>query len=246
MPVAIDEAILSSQLSMFQRGIHPSHVLTIGKNAGPDGTVSATRPTLSAAQRRQLVNAVKAIYAGASKSGEPLILDGIVESVTRLSNTAAELDWTESGQSTKARITQIFGVNPIILGELEGANRASSLAAEEHLASTINPKLQLMGQTLTEYLGPRFGVVIWFDQYTPKDFEAELKRMQLLAQYGAIELNELRAWAGLPPVDYGNMPLAQSGGIDQGIASMIDQRLATIGAGHVFNSGKNGHAMQRN
>lgn len=188
------------------------------------------------------------IYAGVNKTGEPLILDGLIEQVVKISQSAAECDYLDSGKATKARICQIFGVNPIILGELEGANRASSLAAEEHLASTINPKLRLMGETLTEYLGPRYGnIVLWFDRYEPRDVEMELKRMQLLAQFGALELNELRSWGGYPPVDYGNVPLAQSGGIDSGIASMIDQRLAAIGAGQVFSGGKNGHAvLQRN
>jgi phage portal protein BeeE len=50
------------------------------------------------------------------------------------------VDFLESGQSTKSRIFQSFGVNPIIVGEIAGANRAYAAVAEAVFCSNvINP-----------------------------------------------------------------------------------------------------------
>jgi phage portal protein BeeE len=250
--VDADEQVQASQVAMFHRGIHPSHAIIVGKHADPTGLAgsTATRPNLTSAQRRQLTDAILKLYAGAAKHGEPLILDGMIEDVKRLSNTPAEMDWTESSKFLKARIAQTFGTNPVIMGELEGANRASSLAAEDHFAKfTVNPKIELLSQVLTEFLGPMFAndgekLVVWIEPYTPKDDELDIRRMQLVAQFGGLEVNELRTWAGLPEVDWGNAPVSPPGGVSDALADLIDGQLSEVGARHVFNG--NGHAKLQN
>src|SRR5262249_13077821 len=153
----------------------------VGDRAGPDGQ-NIGRPQLTAPQKQQLIQSVRASYAGACKHGEPLILDGMIEDVKRLSNTPAEMDWAQSAATLKARITQTFGTNPIIMGEIESANRASAVAAEEHFAKfTVNPKIDLLSQVLTEFLGPMFSdgsgkLIVWIEPYTPRDEEMELRR----------------------------------------------------------------------
>jgi phage portal protein BeeE len=228
--VTADDAIAASQVAAFERGIFPHHAIIIGKKVGPDGNSLDARPRLNDAQRRQLINTIREYHRGASKSGEPLILDGLIEDVKRMSNAPSEMDWMESGKATKARIMQTFGVNPIILGEVEGANRASSFAAEEHLASTINPKLRLIGGTLTEWLAPRFAsdgqkLVVWFDPYQPRDAEMELKRMDLLGRHGAATVNDLRTWGGLPPVDWGDAPAGRADQLATAIEAAVDGRM---------------------
>jgi phage portal protein BeeE len=235
--VDTDDQIQRSQLAAFHNGIFPKHAIIVGKNAGPDGSVNTgTRPRLTGPQRRQLIRAVLDLYRGSVRDGSPIILDGLVEDIKRLSLGPAEMDWTESGKSVKARITQIFGVNPIVLGEIESANRASSLAAEEHLASTINPKLRLLAGTLNEWLCPHYPaqagkLVCWFDEYTPRDAEMELRRMQLLGQFGAVTPDELREWAGLPPLPggLGGLPLTPPLGVETALERMIDASSMTWG-----------------
>jgi len=197
--VNTDEAICVSQASAFRRGIHPTHAVIVGK--GPD----KQRPTLTGAQQRQIIDAIRKRYSDVHNSGEPLILDGLIEDVKRLSSTPSEMNWLESSQLTKSRITQIFGTNPIIMGELEGANRASATAADQHFcAFTVNPKIELMSQCLTEWLRPMFGgddLVVWIEPAVSDDDEMSLKRMDLCAKYGALTTNELREFCGLPPAD---------------------------------------------
>jgi phage portal protein BeeE len=248
--VDADEAIQVSQASMFARGIHPTHAVIVGKQAGPDGSMtSGGRPKLSGAQRRQLVNTIRTLYTGAAKAGEPLILDALIEDVKKLSNTPAEMDWLDSAKFLKGRITQAFGTNPIIMGELEGANRASATAADQHFAKfTINPKIKLISECLTEWLGPMFAaegekLVVWIDPYVPRDDELEIRRWELVGKLGAGTVGELRAWAGLPPSDFDDMPLGQA----DGAAAAIEAAVASLGAGKYFDApahrGMNGHRL---
>jgi len=130
-----DEAIETSRIMAFRRGVHPSHAIILGSD------VEGRRPTLSGAQQRQIVDAVLKRYGGTAKAHEPLILDALISDVKTLSHSPHEMDWLSSEKSTKSRIMQGFGTNPIIVGEVEGANRASSLAAEDHFAAyCINPR----------------------------------------------------------------------------------------------------------
>jgi HK97 family phage portal protein len=187
-----DESIETSRIAMFRRGIHPSHCVIVGKDE------SGFRPRLTGAQQRQIVGAILKRYGGVSRSGEPLILDGLIEDVKRLSLTPDEMDYLSSEKSTKARIMQGFGTNPIVCGEVEGANRASSLAASDHFAEfCVNPKIELLSQTLTEWLSPMFGggIKVWIEPVVVHDAEMTLKWVTLLAQSGAIQPNEMRRLA---------------------------------------------------
>jgi HK97 family phage portal protein len=187
--VDADESITRSQFTMFHRGIHPSHLVLVGTDK--DGN----RPRLSGSQQRSIISAIKKRYGGTVNAGEPLILDGLISDVKRISNTPAEMDWIESGKALKARICQIFGVNPIIMGEIEGANRASAYAAEKHFADwTVNPKIELISQVMTEWLSPMFGgdIIVWIEPVVADDEDLKRQWAMTLASYSAITGDELR------------------------------------------------------
>ena len=46
-------------------------------------------------------------------------------------------------------------------------------------------------------------LTVWIEQVVPHDADMELQKYTLLLQAGGIEINELRQWAGLPPIDIG-------------------------------------------
>lgn len=159
--VSIDENIQRTQFDLFKSGIHPQVAIRVGKVPGTSGDFRTTdageRQVLTAEQRTEVVEAIMRLYSGTAKRNHPLILDGMIEGVDRLSSTPAEMDFLESGQQTKARILQAFGVNPIIAGEIENANRASAAVAGQLFAEhTVNPLLELMSQVLTEWVAKRF------------------------------------------------------------------------------------------
>ena len=134
---------------MFANGIHPTHAVLIGK------TNEGHRPTLTGPQQRQIIRAVRERYVGGINHGEPLILDGLIEDVKRLEQHVERNGFSKQQQQHEERITQGFGVNPIIMGQVEGANRAIALAAETHFADwCVNPKIALMSQCLTRMAVP--------------------------------------------------------------------------------------------
>lgn len=210
--IETDEAIQQAQDISFKRGIFPGMVLKAGRLPGVGGQ-PGMRPVLTADQRKQLYNAVFSAYEGVAHYGEPLIVDGMIEGVEKFTTTPAEMDFQASGKITKSRILQAFGVNPIILGEVENANRAQAAVAEENFCNNVvNPLLELMSQVMTAYLSPivddKGEVAIWIDPTHPHDREQRLKEWTEAAKIGAISVNEFRTkMLNLPPMDGGDIAL---------------------------------------
>lgn len=132
-PVRVDAALVQSQEDMFERGINPNLIVTVGQSRGPDGKPTGRRPKLQGHQRRSFIRAIRAIWNEAVSAGEPAIVDGLIESVHKLHNTPREMDWMDSGKVVKDRVLQAYGVNPINLGQIDGANRAQAVEAEKSL-----------------------------------------------------------------------------------------------------------------
>ncbi len=206
--VAADEAIQQAQFRAFKDGIFPGVIIKAGRLPGMAPGQPGERPVLEPEQRAELVDAIKAIAGGAWQYGQPFIVDGMIEDIQKFTLSPQEMDFLESGNATKSRIFQAFGVNPLIVGEIEGANRAQATVAEESFCSnTVNPLLELMSQILTEWIGVRFALpgerlICWFDDCRAHDPEQSLKEWQVGLQYGATTLNEFRTTIlGLPPED---------------------------------------------
>jgi phage portal protein BeeE len=212
----------------------------VGKQPPPD-VPGGMRPRLTDAQQRQIIGAILKRYQGTTRHGEPIILDGLIEDLKRLSNTPEEMDWLNSGKITKARIFQGFGVNPIIAGEVEGANRASAGAADKHfIDSTVNPKITLLSQTMTEWLGPMFGgITVWIEPCIADDADLSFQWAQLLSQAGAISTDELRALAPFPlpenPDLAGRLVTGQGlASFDRLVAQAVHQGIGAIGAENIM------------
>lgn len=209
--VAVDNSILDSQLMVFENGISPSAVITLGDPSNPANMDA--RPLMDSAGHQQLIETLRSRYAGLLRRGEPFIVDALCRDIKPWSLTPEELDFGASTPQTKSRILQIFGVNPILLGEIEGANRASALVAEQHfVANTINPKLRLMSEVLTGWAGPIYapGERLRFRILPAEVADPENARANIstLAGIGAITLNEARAELGWPPVPGGDVAMA--------------------------------------
>lgn len=208
--VVADEAMQEAQRRSFAQGLWPGVAVTVGRNPDVNGQ-QGSRPVLDPHQRAQIISAVKNAYRGVANFDEPIILDGLIENVARISNSPREMDFTQSGRATKGRITQGFGVNPIVLGEIEGANRASSAAAEEHFcSSTINPKIELISQCLTAWVAPLFAqpgerLAVWLEPAHASDPDLEMSEEKTLLGGYALTVNELRARHGLAAVKGGEV-----------------------------------------
>jgi len=203
--IQTDEQISAAQHGFFARGIFPGVAITVGKNAGGDGQPG--RPKLTEAQCSQIIHAVKQRHRGAYGAGEPLILDALVERIDKITQSGDEMAFRESGQMTKERILEMFGVSPLSLGATQDGNRAAAAVAEQHLVANVNTKLELLGQCATQWLSDTFNdpsLVLWWEPATPVDPEHELQVMKELAAIGAISRNEARAKYGMPPIRGGD------------------------------------------
>lgn len=214
--VTIDEKIERSQLQSYDSP-KPGVILTAGRLPGPPGNeANGMRPVLTPAQRKQLITSIMNVWGGVENHGLPAIVDGLIESITPWSRTAEEMDYVNGEKAKAARIFQMFGVNPISAGLVEGANRASAVVADQHLcANVVNPLITLVSQVMTKRIAPRYSrpgmkVYIWIEECSPKDEEMQIQKARMLmgtgATYGkpSITQNQLLEMCGLPPIEGGD------------------------------------------
>lgn len=214
--VLADESIQTAQHRAFSNGIHCGLALVVGSHPEvADSDMPGRRPHLTKDQRAQLITAVKGAYQGVDKYDEPLILDGLIQDIKKITQGPKEMDFANSSLLTKSRVVQGFGVNPISMGEIEGANYASAAVADQNfISNTVNPKIELISQTMTAWFGPYFqddDLQVGLEPAKTRDPDSERADRQQLIGAGAITVNELRAANGLPPIADGDN-LVSAGG----------------------------------
>ncbi len=207
-PVVIDESMTEAQRRQFSNGIHPGYAITIGRHPDAQGR-PGERPILTPEQREQLITAVKRQYRGATQYDEPMIVDGLIEKIEKITLSGREMDWLNSWTVNKDRLTQAWNINPVTMGQLQGANRASAAAAEDHfLMNVVNPKIILISEILTRSIPPRVDpsedYILYIEEAKPIDPEFDLTQDLALLNAGAMSRNELRARRGLAPIKQGD------------------------------------------
>lgn len=208
--VMADEYIEIANGKSFVNGCNPGLALFVGKLPETTGIQNDARPVLTKEQRNKLINAVKAQYRGVLAMDEPLILDGLITDVKKVTTTPREMDFLNSGKATKSRLAQGWGVNPISMGEMENANRASSQAADQHLCdNVVNPRLEWIGQTLTYWVAPFFAgegeeLFAYLEKAVSKDIDFERTLENDMTDRSQMTINERRRRNGMEPLDFGD------------------------------------------
>ncbi|HQU46560.1 MAG TPA: phage portal protein, partial [Pirellulales bacterium] len=207
--VDADNALQVAQARSFHNGLMPKLAVIAGDATDPG---SKDSPLLTTDQRNVILDALRKMYQGPAKDGAAIILDGLIKDVRSISNKPNEMDFLQSGTQVRSRIFGAFQVNPIIVGEIAGANRAQAVVAEESFViNVVNPLIELINEVLTRWVGPLFArngerLVVWIEPCRVKDHELNIKEYQLALQYGQITRNEFRTrLLGLPPVKSGNV-----------------------------------------
>lgn len=205
--VVADEFIQESQRRAFLNGLNPGLALIVGRLAAADGSATGPRPILDKAQRLQLITAVKQQYRGAVNHDEPLILDGLIEDAKRITRTPQEMDYLNSSNLSKNRLTQSWGVNPVSMGQLENANRASSATADSHFTDNVLiPKTTMLSEIITARVAPMFedGLLAYIEAPHSDDPELDLKADMAMYDRGVMPANEWRSRRHLPPIENGD------------------------------------------
>lgn len=200
--IKIDEAIQSSQISFFDNGIFPSVIVTVGQQPHPD-IPGGLRPRLSPSQRRQVYGAIKRASAGVANYGDPIIVDGLIEKVERLSATQNEMGWEKSEKVIRSRILSAFGVHPFILGEEVASSYAQSAVVDMRFGKKLNVFLDLLSTVVTEF-APKISeeftdAVVKWDPYRPDDPGMRDAQWTAARQRGDVSQAEYRAYLGLAP-----------------------------------------------
>lgn len=157
-PINTDDQIQTAQFSALVNAVKPGMVIKAGRLPDPrtGSTSTGPRPILQPEQRSQLISAIKLAYGGATKSDEPIIVDGLIEDVVPYTRGPAEMDYRDSMAATADRIRQGIGTNKFVAGDVEGSNRASSYVATQNFYDVVvNPMATLMSQTITNFFRRR-------------------------------------------------------------------------------------------
>lgn len=203
LAIRVDDHIQTSQERFFENGIFPSVVISIGRDPHPD-VPGGIRPRLTGPQRRQVTAAIQKTMGGVQNYGEPAIVDGLIESVDRLSATQTEMGWEKSETTVRTRILSALGVHPYILGEaVSVGGYAQAAKIEERFCKRVNTYLDMLGNLITNWAAPLAGeseqLEVWWEECESRDPSIHWTNLREARKAGDISKNEMRAELGYPP-----------------------------------------------
>lgn len=203
-----DDQIQLSQYASMKNGLRPGVILKAGRTPQPPGSMQGPmRPHLTPDQRNQLITAIKLAYRGVERHGEPIIVDGMIDDVIPFTHSPAEMDYPQGSKLTESRIMKGIGTNPIVAGEIEGANRASAAVAHDGFYEiNVNPLASFMSQTITRRIGPRYSnerqrVIAWIEEAKAFDKDLADGRMRSVLSSNALARGEVRRWCATGEID---------------------------------------------
>jgi HK97 family phage portal protein len=167
------------------------------------GIVLHTEQALSETVVRRLEEKIQSRFGGRENWHRPLVLEqGLRASPWTL--TPAEMDFLNSSRMTRDEIFALFRVPAPIAGLVENMGLGADIwfgARVMFCEGTVQPKLELIGQTLTRTLARRFGedVAIDFPDCSPRNQEQRRLDDELDARTGLRTYNEIRRARGLRP-----------------------------------------------
>lgn len=228
--IRIDDHIQASQEAFFRNGIFPSVIVTVGKDPHPD-VPGGIRPRLTAPQRRQVYAAIGKTMGSVSNYGAPAIVDGLIESIERLSATQNEMGWEKSEDKVKARILSAYCVHPYVLGEAVSVGGYAQVAnIEKRYFGRINIYLGMLSEVMTAFVEgeDKEKVLVWWEQLEPKDPSVYWANIKDARQRGDISQNEFRALLNMPPDEDG-----QEAEIDAAQMASVVQIMQLAGGGTI-------------
>jgi HK97 family phage portal protein len=190
LTVDANTELLKSRYQAFHSGQKP-------------GIVLQTDQVLSDPIVRRLEEKIQSRFGGVENWHRPLVLEqGLKASPWML--TPAEMDFLNSARMTRDEIFALFRVPGPIAGLVENMGLGADIwfgARVMFCEGTVQPKLELIAQTLTRCLGRRFGddVKIDFPECSPRNQEQRRLDDELDAKMGLRTYNEIRRARGLQP-----------------------------------------------
>lgn len=173
------------------------------RNGQRPGVVLTTDQILSDATVRRLEESVQARLGGRENWHRPLVLEqGLRASPWTL--TPAEMDFLNSAKLTRDEILAIYRVPAPIAGVVEQVGLGSQIwlgARVMFCEGAVQPKLDLIAQSLTRDLARRYGadLAIAFPDCSPRNHAERRADDELDARMGLRTVNEIRRSRGMEP-----------------------------------------------
>ena len=140
-------------------------------------------------------------YRGIGNAHKLGILPYEGATVTRLSESPKEMDFTESRRFLRDAVNQHFGVPPELLGITENSNRATSENAKAIFAENVlQPFLRTRQDAVNAQLLAQFGdeALLWeYEDVIPEDSEFRINVIGEAFMRGAVDVDEYREALGL-------------------------------------------------
>lgn len=177
----------------------------------PSGVLKTERP-LTKEQRDELEKRFQERYAGAMKSGRPLLLDNAMD-WQAISLTPEDMQMLEARKFSVEEIARIFGVPPHMIGHTTASTSFGKGLAEMARGFnkfSLRPRTNRLEKDLTfQLLTPAdraAGYVVKFsyEEMMDLDPEARSKYYASMLAAGVMTINEVRARNNLPPVPGGD------------------------------------------
>jgi phage portal protein BeeE len=197
----IDHQIQTSQQVFFENGIFPSVMIIVGKNPVPGGPGNLGRPIMTPEQRRQIYGVLRRRGAGVQNTGEPAILDGMIEDIKTISHTHREMGWQLSEEAVKKRILSAYGINPFVMGESSPGSYAQMYIVYQQFFDIVNDYLDTLSNIMTMLaLGDNEqDLIVFYERCIAVDPEIERRKMEFAAKESLVNQDEYRAWLGYGP-----------------------------------------------
>lgn len=186
----------------FQNAPNPAVII---KNSGEN------RKNLTADERERLRAEITRLHAGVDKAAGVLVL-GPGQEIDTVALQMKDMSFAQLRKFDRAEIQAVFGVPPILAGEVDNANRANS--GEQRLMfwqETLLPLVEDISSMCNRKIASRFGddTHILFDTLSLPALQPNRKEVMdwILPAIdgGVITINEARhEYLGKPPVEWGD------------------------------------------
>lgn len=208
--VSSDEQIELAQSRSFRNVFNPGLAVVVG-NVGMPGIGRDQQIVLSADQRNEILSQLAIQLRGSQNFGNPIVLDGFIKDVKNVFPNPREMDFLNSSNDSRNRLSEGFGVNPVSMGRIEPMARASSAVADDHLLSNVvNPRIEIFNEASVYQVFPKFnqkhgsGWIGYIEKATSIDLDYDLAQRTAMSQQGAFSRNDWRRAANMPELEDGD------------------------------------------
>lgn len=204
--VRVGEAITTSQESTFNNGLYPGLAVITGDIIAPDKT-NLGKAQLETFQRNEIRTRLEQFHRSPMKHNRVLIMDRAIDDIKFLNGLKPhEMSWLESSEYNRDCIWRVVGTPRVIAGDINDANRATALVADEaFIGNVLNPRTTMLSHVMNDQLLPLYNtnnedLIMWIEECISADRDMRLKELDLMVKNRAIIIDDMRSELGEPPL----------------------------------------------